>query len=90
MVAGCFRLSDWSLAMEHGEPGQVGNQAALSRPFYVLNFFPADDFFRVCRVEICEKRCSISSFDVLHHLFVCLFRFRTKGTQECPVIQTLS
>ena len=30
--------------MEHGEPGQVGNQAALSRPFHVSDSIPADDF----------------------------------------------
>ena len=44
MVAGCFRLSDWDPAMEHDEPGQVGNQAALSRPFLVSDSFSADDF----------------------------------------------
>jgi len=47
MVAGCFRLSDWGPAMEHDEPGQVGNQAALSRSFYVSDSIPADDFLCV-------------------------------------------
>ena len=47
MVAGCFRLSDWDPAMEHDEPGQVGNQAALSRSFHVSDSIPADDFFFV-------------------------------------------
>ena len=45
MVAGCFRLSDWGPAMGHDEPGQVGNQAALNRPFHVSDSIPADDFF---------------------------------------------
>jgi len=38
------RLSDWGSAMEHDEPGQVGNQAALSRSFLVPDSIPAGDF----------------------------------------------
>jgi len=38
------RLSDWGPAMEHDEPGQVGNQAALSRSFHVPDSIPAGDF----------------------------------------------
>ena len=30
--------------MEHDEPGQVGNQAALSRSFLVPDSIPAGDF----------------------------------------------
>ena len=52
MVAGCFRLSDWGPAMEHGEPGQVGNQAALSRSFHVSDSIPADDLLSSLRADI--------------------------------------
>ena len=38
------RLSDWDSAMEHSEPGQVGNQAAISHPFLVPEPTPADGF----------------------------------------------
>jgi len=38
------RLSDWGSAMEHDEPGQVGNQAALSRSFLVPDSIPAGGF----------------------------------------------
>ena len=40
-----FRLSEWGPAMEHGEPGQVGNQAAISHPFLVSDSTPADECF---------------------------------------------
>jgi len=46
MVAESFsRLSGWDPTMEHNEPGQVGNQAALRCPFHVSDSIPADGFF---------------------------------------------
>ena len=47
-----FRLSEWGPAMEHGEPGQVGNQAALNCPFLVSDSIPAGDFLRLPAADL--------------------------------------
>ena len=42
-----FRLSERGPTMGHDEPGQVGNQAALSHHFHVSDSASGDGFFHL-------------------------------------------
>ena len=52
-----FRLSEWGPTMKHGEPGQVGNQAALNHLFHVSDSVLADEFLEVFSFFL-KKYCS--------------------------------